>query len=42
MRLKSGDIPAAVKSALDNEFTSYEIEESVVSEAPVGKVYKFE
>lgn len=40
--ITSVDIPTAVKSKLDNEFSDYKIEESVVSETPEGKVYEFE
>lgn len=36
------DIPEAVKSTLDNEFASYEIEESEVSENAEGTFYEFE
>jgi uncharacterized membrane protein YkoI len=36
------DIPAAVKSTLDNEFASYEIEENEVSENAEGTFYEFE
>ncbi len=36
------DIPEAVKSTLDNEFASYEIEVSEVSENAEGTFYEFE
>lgn len=36
------DIPAAVKSTLDNEFLGFEIEEAEVLETAEGTVYKFE
>lgn len=40
--ITAAEIPAAVKSSLDDEFTAFKIEHSVVSETPEGKIYEFE
>jgi len=40
--IAESEIPAAVKATLDNEFNTYKVEESELSETANGKVYEFE
>jgi hypothetical protein len=40
--INADEIPAAVKTTLDKDFTGYKIEESEVSETAKGKLYEFE
>lgn len=41
-KISTTEIPAAVKTTIDKEFTGYEIEEAEVSETAAGTVYEFE
>ncbi len=40
--IKAGELPAAVKTTLDSEFSDYKIEEAEVSETAEGMFYEFE
>jgi len=39
-RVKSSELPAAVKSTLKSEFKGYDLEKAEVSETPEGKVFE--
>ncbi len=39
-RVKSSELPAAVKSTLKSKFKSYDLEKAEVSETPEGKVFE--
>ena len=41
-KISTDEIPVAVKTTLDEEFTGYTIEESELSETAVGKIYEIE
>ena len=41
-KISTDEIPVAVKTTLDEEFSEYTIEESELSETAVGKIYEIE
>lgn len=41
-KIKKSEIPAAVSSTLENEYSGYEIEEAEISETPEGKFVEVE